>query len=69
MTLSEFIVKMQNLEAAGHGDLQVSIADWNEMYAQPSISATNDFCIDEIRYWNEKKQNYANVKSVILGVK
>jgi len=36
MTLSEFIKKLQVIEAAGAGDVPVVVADWPEGYEFPS---------------------------------
>lgn len=42
MTLSAFIKRLQEIEAEGHGELPVKIADWSENYVRPNESAAED---------------------------
>ena len=50
MQLSDFIKKLQAIEAEGHGDLPVVLSDWNEGYAKPNESAAEDIAVGHIEY-------------------
>jgi hypothetical protein len=45
MTLSEFIKKLQDIEANGHGDKPVKLADWSECYGRPNESAAENIAV------------------------
>ena len=64
MTLSEFIKKLQAIEAAGSGDVPVVVADWPEGYEFPSEEAAEKITLGTGPYWPWPEDNKTTKPSV-----
>ena len=51
MKLSEFIKKLQTLEAEGNGELPVCLSDWGESYRSPNEQAAEVIEVCDGEHW------------------
>lgn len=50
-----------------HGDLPVSLADWDQGYRPPCRSVANRCRVKKIKEWDVKKGKHKSILSVVLG--